>query len=68
MYPTRQPNTQAISPFTHAQTPDALGRVEVKPTTVEVKKEVPFFKLKVTEHECTSTLTGEGLWITGYVE
>ena len=60
MYPTRQPNTQAISPFTHAQTPDALGRVEVKPTTVEVKKEVPFFKLKVTEHECTSTHTGEG--------
>ena len=60
MYPTRQPNTQAVSPFTHAQTPDALGRVEVKPTTVELKKDVPFFKLKVTERERTSTHTGEG--------
>ena len=31
----------------HTQTPDALGPVEVKPTNVEVKKEVPFIDLKV---------------------
>ena len=37
-------------PPIYTQTPGALGPVAVKPTDVEVKKEVPFIDLKVFAH------------------